>query len=108
MMKPAACLLGRPGHVEVDPCRRIGTGAIKSRYVTMRPEVMYAALRFIKILQIFLRYSHTGECNLEKMTLYYSLCFLLLRPVGLSLKANRLLRLGPGGPKPFILHNSIT
>ena len=66
MMKPAACLLGRPGHVEVDPCRRIGTGAIKSRYVTMRPEVVYAALRFIKMLQLFLRYSHTGECSFGK------------------------------------------
>ena len=65
-MKPAACLLGGPGHVEVDPCRRIGTGAIKSRYVTMRPEVVYAALRFIKMLQLFLWYSHTGKCNFGK------------------------------------------
>ena len=66
MMEPAACLLGGLVHVEVDPCRRIGTGAIKSRYVTMRPEVVYAALRFIKMLQLFLRYSHTGECNFGK------------------------------------------
>ena len=66
MMNPAACSLDRPGHVEVDPCRRIGTGAIKSQRVTMRPEVMYAALRLIKMLQLFLRHSHTGECNFWK------------------------------------------
>ena len=66
MMNPAACSLDRPGHVEVDPCRRIGTGAIKSQRLTMRPEVMYAALRLIKMLQLFLRHSHTGECNFGK------------------------------------------
>ena len=66
MMEPAACLLGRPGPVEVDPCRRIGMGAIKSQRVTMRPEVMYAALRLIKMLQLFLRHSHMGECNFGK------------------------------------------
>ena len=54
MMNPAACSLGRPGHVEVDPCRRIGTGgATKSQRVTMRPEVMYAALRFNRDVATF-------------------------------------------------------
>ena len=66
MMTLAACSADRLGHVEVDPCRRIGTGAIKSQRVTMRPEVMNAALRLIKMLQLFLWHSHSGECNFWK------------------------------------------
>ena len=52
--------------LRLTPVGGLVAGAIKSRLATMRPEVRNAALRLIKMLQLFHRYSHAGECNFWK------------------------------------------
>ena len=52
--------------LRLTPVRGSIVGAFESQRVTMRPEVMNAALRLIKMLQLFLRHSHSGECNFWK------------------------------------------
>ena len=89
MMNPAACSLDRPGHVEVDPCRRIGTGAIKSQCVTMRPEVMNAALRLIGMLQLFHRHSYAGECSIWKRFYCIFVMFPLITSYRLELRKGK-------------------
>ena len=63
----AAYLAGEPGLVEVGPCWR---GEREPRLmfspITMRLEIRSAALDLIKMLQLFLRHSHLGDCNFGK------------------------------------------
>ena len=63
----AAYSAGEPGLVEVDPCRRREREpCLTFSPITMRPEIRSAALDLIKMLQLFLRHSHSGDCNFGK------------------------------------------
>ena len=63
----AAYLAGEPGLVEVGPCRRgEREPGLTFSPITMRPEIRDAALDLIKMLQLFLRHSHSGDCNFGK------------------------------------------
>ena len=63
----AAYSAGEPGLVEVGPCRRgEREPCLTFSPITMRPEIRSAALDLIKMLQLFLRHSHSGDCNFGK------------------------------------------
>ena len=64
-------------------------GAFVSQRVTMRPEVMYAVLRLIKMLQLFLRHSHTGECNFWKRFYCIFIIFPLIASYRLELRKGK-------------------
>ena len=63
----------------------------------LRPEIQYAAFRINKDAATFpSAFSWEIAIPENSVALYLSLCFLLLRPVGLRLKAKQLLPLGCG------------
>ena len=73
--------------LRVTPVGGSIVGALESRCVTMRLEVMYAALRLIKMLQLFLRHSHTGECNFGKEDTVFFVMFPFIASYRLELES---------------------
>ena len=71
-MTLAVCSSDRLGHAKVDPCRRVDSSrAFESQLEPMRPEVMYAALRFNRDVATFPLALFYGRVQfMEKVLLY--------------------------------------
>ena len=81
----------RTGRVmlRLTPVGGLVAGAIKSQRATMRPEVMNAALRLIKMLQLFHRYCHAWECNFWKRFYCIFVMFPLIASYRLELRKGK-------------------